>query len=446
MKKHRSVIFIVILLIVTGIMTLIHLRTRQEVPEAAIEVSCGEEIHIIDITTLNYEEVTGVRVNGKGEEIKVEALGISLENVLKEAEITEYHVASVVADDGYSAEITTEEIENGIEAYLIKEEDEERLRLVVFGDKDSKRSVSNVAQIIVNEGAQSDEVTGNAMTFKDDIGREVTVENPQRVAALLGSFADMWVLAGGEVIASADDAWDDFHLDMPETAVNLGQTKELNLEKLFEAEPDFIIASASTRIDVEWKDILEKTEIPVAYFEVSGFEDYLRVFKICTEITGRDDLYEKYGLAIQKQVDDVKKAGEKRLAEKGAPKVLFLRTSAMSIRAKNSKDSVLGEMLAELGCVNIADSDTSLLENVSVEHILQEDPDFIFLVEVGDDKDAIKKHVDQFIKENPVWQELTAVKEGRVHNLDKALFNLKPNDRWGEAYEQLEEILAEGQK
>ena len=74
----------------------------------------------------------------------------------------------------------------------------------------------------------------NAVTFTDDLGREVTVENPQRVAVLLGSFADMWVLAGGEVIASADDAWDDFQLEMPEDAINLGSTKDLNLEKLFE--------------------------------------------------------------------------------------------------------------------------------------------------------------------------------------------------------------------
>ena len=118
----------------------------------------------------------------------------------------------------------------------------------------------------------------------------------------------------------------------------------------------------------------------------------------------------------------------------------------MSIRAKNSQDSVLGEMLAALGCINIADSDESLLENVSVEHILKEDPDFIFFAQVGDDMDEIKANVQKFIDENPIWQELTAVKEGRVYYMDKALYNLKPNDRWGEAYEKLNELLAEGQK
>ena len=52
--------------------------------------------------------------------------------------------------------------------------------------------------------------------FTDALGRTVAVNNPERVAALLGSFADIWYLAGGEIIASADDAWDDLHLDLSE--------------------------------------------------------------------------------------------------------------------------------------------------------------------------------------------------------------------------------------
>lgn len=294
--------------------------------------------------------------------------------------------------------------------------------------------------------SETEDVQSTEVTFTDDLGREVTVDNPQRVATLLGSFADMWVLAGGTVQASADDAWDDFDIDMPKDAVNLGQTKDLSLEKLFEANPDFIIASANTKIDMEWKETLEQSGIPTAYFEVSGFDDYLRVFKICTDITGRTDLYDQYGTSIQETIDQTIEKGKERVAEYGAPKVLFMRTSAMSIRVKNSKDSVLGEMLQALGCENIADSDESLLENVSVEHILLEDPEFIFLAQIGDDIDEIKANIEQFIAENPAWQELTAVKEGKVYFMEKELFNLKPNDRWGEAYEKLEGILAEGQQ
>ena len=112
-----------------------------------------------------------------------------------------------------------------------------------------------------------------AVTFTDDLGRTVTVDKPQRVAALLGSFAQVWMLAGGEVIATADDAWDDFHLDLPEDAVNLGGTKHLSLELLLSAQPDFILASTNTRQNMEMQETLESTGIPVAYFDVFDFDD-----------------------------------------------------------------------------------------------------------------------------------------------------------------------------
>lgn len=278
--------------------------------------------------------------------------------------------------------------------------------------------------------------------FTDALDRTVVVSNPKRVAALLGSYADIWYLAGGEVIASADDAWDDFGLPLPEDAINLGMTKDLSLEKLFEADPDFVLASSNTQGNVEWLETLESAGITVAYFEVNDFEDYLNVLKICTDITGRADLYEKNGLAIQKQIENVVANSKARIEEAGeAPKVLSLRASSTFIRAKNSRNNVLGEMLAALGCVNIADNEESLLENLSVEHIIMEDPDYIFFIQQGDNEEGTRKNIESFIAENPAWSELTAVREGRVYLLEKSLYALKPDDRWGEAYEQLEEIL-----
>ncbi len=283
----------------------------------------------------------------------------------------------------------------------------------------------------------------NVVTFTDDLGREVTVSEPKRVAALIGSHADIWYAAGGTLCASADDAWDDFGLDMPSDAVNLGKTKEPSLEKLFMAEPDFIIASTRTQANLDMLDTLEAAGIATAYFDVNNFEDYLRMFKICTEITGRDDLYEKNGLEVQKQADMVIQKSEKRLQTQDAPKVLILKASAASIHAKNSEGGVLGEMLSDLGCINIADSDDSLLENLNVEYILQEDPDYIFTVQVGNDKEGVDQALDELFTGHPAWSQLTAIKEGQVFRMDKRLYNLKPNARWGEAYEGLERILSD---
>ena len=40
----------------------------------------------------------------------------------------------------------------------------------------------------------------NTVTFTDALNREVTIaKNPKRTAALIGSFADVWTLSGGEI-------------------------------------------------------------------------------------------------------------------------------------------------------------------------------------------------------------------------------------------------------
>ena len=283
--------------------------------------------------------------------------------------------------------------------------------------------------------------TAEGVTFTDDLGRTVAVEQPQRVAALLGSFAQIWMLAGGEVCATADDAWDDLALNLPAETVNLGGTKALNLELLLAARPDFILASANTRQNLEWQDTLEAAGIPVAYFDVSDFDDYLRLLKLCTEITGRSDLYETHGTAVQAQIDAVLAQSRQRLEQSEPPTVLCMRAAASRLTIKNSHGNVLGEMLHSLGCVNIADSDESLLEQLSMERILEADPDYIFFVRQGDDEAGAMANIRRLMEDDPAWAQLTAVQEGRVHLMDKALYNLKPNHRWGEAYAQLEAIL-----
>ncbi|MBQ7083525.1 MAG: ABC transporter substrate-binding protein [Oscillospiraceae bacterium] len=292
-------------------------------------------------------------------------------------------------------------------------------------------------------GPKEETPLAGGMTVEDDLGRTVAVEPPRRVAALLGSFADIWYLAGGEVIACADDAWEDFDLPLREDAVNLGMTKNLSLEKLLAAQPDLVLASCNTQLNLDWMETLEAAGIPTLYFDISDFNDYLRMLKTCTDITGRADLYEQNGLAVQAQIDDVLEKSRARLEGKEPPTVLNLRASATYLRAKNSRDNVLGEMLAALGCRNLADSEASLLENISIEVILQDPPDYIFFVQQGDDKEGIQKAIDAFLQENPALASLDAVKEGRVYVMDKSLYTLKPNDRWGEAYEKLEAILSD---
>lgn len=279
--------------------------------------------------------------------------------------------------------------------------------------------------------------SGETIAFTDDLGRELELEPPRRTAAMIGSFADIWCLAGGKdtLIATAGDAWTSFDLGLGENVADLGAVKEPSLEVLLSAEPDLILASVNTAANLELEEAFAQAGIPAAYFEVDCFDDYLRMLDICTRLTGRPDLYEANGASVQAQVD----AAVAR-QDGSAPKVLYVRASGSSCKAKGSEGSVLGEMLADLGCVNIADGG-GLLENLSLEGILAGDPDYIFAVLQGADATAAQKSLEAALLSNPAWSGLRAVREGRFITLDHRLYNLKPNARWGEAYEGLAEIL-----
>lgn len=301
-----------------------------------------------------------------------------------------------------------------------------------------KKIMVFILLLLMLAGCAAPQQETEGYTFTDDLGREVTVASTERVACLIGSFADMWYLAGGvdSIVATAKDTWTYFDLPLKEDVVNLGGTKELNLEQLIACDPDFIIGSCNTASQVELKDTFEAMGMTIAYFDVSTFEDYLRVLKIFTQLTDVVELYHLYGDMVAHQVDRAK-----ALVDGSTPSVLYIRASGSSAKVKNSEGSVLGEMLADLGCRNIADTQDSLLEQLSMEVILQEDPDFIFVVLQSADPSAAEQVMESTLLSNPAWNTLTAVKEGRFHVLDQTLYNLKPNERWGEAYEQLAQIL-----
>ena len=284
---------------------------------------------------------------------------------------------------------------------------------------------------------------GEYVSFTDALGREVEVKkDTQRVAALIGSFADIWVLSGGELCAAAEDAWEDFGLSLGD-AVNIGGAHSPSLELLISAEPELVLASASTASNVEMKDSLESMGITVAYFDVDNFEDYLGMLRICTQITGRADLYEQNGVALKERIDSIKAQYKDADIADAERKILLLRASSSSIKAKGSHGTVLGEMLSDMGCVNIADNDTSLLEDLSVEAVIREEPYHVFVVTMGSNTEGAISSLENMIKEAPAWGTLEAVKMGRLHIMDKKLFNLKPNARWAEAYETLYEKLSE---
>lgn len=299
------------------------------------------------------------------------------------------------------------------------------------------QSGSQSADLSQPAAASSEE---GKITFTDALGQEFSIEAPERVAVMIGSFADVWVLAGGEdtMVATANDAWESYGLELGDHTVNIGSPMKPNGELVLGAQPDLVIASSLSPSNLELQETFQRAGIPTAYFDVSSFQDYLDLLDLFTRLTGHPENYETYGAAVKAQVDG---AVQRRAVYDYTPTVLTIQVSGSSVKVKNSEDNVLGPMLAELGCRNIADQDGSLLEELSLEAILQADPDYIFAVYHGTDEEAAQANLEATLLSNPAWASLSAVQGDRFHILDRRMYSLKPNALWGDAYEQLADIL-----
>ena len=104
-----------------------------------------------------------------------------------------------------------------------------------------------------------------------------------------------------------------------------------------------------------------------------------------------------------------------------------------------------GAMLKDLGAVNIADGRSSLLEDLSLEKIVAEDPELILVVPMGKVSLA-RQWLQQEFQANAAWSSLTAVQNKHLYLLPKELFHYKPNARWGESYAYLAGLLQEGSR
>ncbi len=288
------------------------------------------------------------------------------------------------------------------------------------------------------DNAENSTQSGEVISFTDDLGREVSLKRPTRVAAMIGSFADVWCLAGGRdyLVAAASDTWTSFDLGLDETVVNIGGVKTPSLELLLASKPELILASCNTAANLEMCEIWDNAGLQYAYFDIQNIDDYLNMLFVCTRLTGQENRFDEYGAAV-------KARAEAAIARQDgtSPTVLCMRATGSSCKVKSSADNLLGEMLFNLGCINVADSDTSLLEELSLEAIMEADPEYIFVVLQGADPARATETLEQTLLSNPAWQQLTAVKEGRFYTLEHELYNLKPNARWGEAYEKLADIL-----
>lgn len=152
MKNKKLIIAIIAgLVLLTAILAVIHFNTRDKVPDGALMVNYNGCTKYVELDKLDKTDVVGTIVNGKGEKMEINESGTAISDVLAAAGIDTAEINSVTAtaSDEFSAELTAAEIAEDGKAYLADDGDN-GVKLIVFGDKNSKRNVRDVVKLDVN--------------------------------------------------------------------------------------------------------------------------------------------------------------------------------------------------------------------------------------------------------------------------------------------------------
>ena len=281
-------------------------------------------------------------------------------------------------------------------------------------------------------------INDDTVSFVDGRGEEVTLKKePKKTIVLFASFIDIWMKQGGELIGMVESS-DEYDLPGTENIPTVGKQGSFSLEEIIALEPELVVLSANTKTQMELIPALESNNIEILVMDYKFKEDYFKTAKVFAAVNNKIELFEQEAGRVKEETQAIIDKAPKE----NNPKVLVIFATKKAISARTT-DSTIGEMFNDLNAINIADSSNDMLsdKNFSMEKILEEDPDFIFVQTMGSDTEAIQERLKMDAESNPAWSSLSAVQNNKYLVLPKDLFTYKANDRYSEAYEELAKIL-----
>jgi len=282
--------------------------------------------------------------------------------------------------------------------------------------------------------------TEDTISVIDSSNHKLTVKKvPEKVVALSSSFAELWMLSGGKLAGVTSDAVSNRNIGINQNDAEIvGTEMKPNSEKILEIKPDLVILDKDMTSNMALTVMLDKAGIPYYICKVETLDDYLSALKKFVSITGEKNNYNENGEKVKKQVDSLLKLLPN--SNKKTPSALVLRAYSSGVHVL-SDDNVTCNILDDMGVDNIAKSNKSLLKDLSIEAIIRDNPDYIFVVTMGSNNDNAIASLKKSLISNPAWNTLKAVKSNKVFILPKELFQYKPNNKWGDSYEYLLKII-----
>ncbi len=272
--------------------------------------------------------------------------------------------------------------------------------------------------------------------FRDDLGRQITLEAPAtRIAALSHYAVDPLIEMGVPPVARGDVKFELSEKAKAVHAVSVRHGAGPNLEQLAALDTDLIIVSI---VHAGFVDAIEKAVgSPVAVLDPTSFEDLLTEVRLLGSITAHESeaeaIAEKLDRDVSQLLSESTPSKTRVYALFGAPGAFFAFMP----------ETYLGDVVSLVGGELVNSGEESKLfrgySAFSVESALAADPDVIILIShmAADQQLAM-------LASQPGWNALRAVKNGRVVVLKEHHFVSAPGYHPAEAIELLQDALNGG--
>lgn len=260
-------------------------------------------------------------------------------------------------------------------------------------------------------------------TFVDDAGRKLYVaKSPTRIVSLAPSITEMLFSLGlEEQIVGVTD-----FCDFPPAARSKPKVgySNPNVETLAALQPDLVLAPKEfLRADVLAK--LEQLKIPTFILEAKRLEDIPLHIQTLGRIVERAPEAGVVVRAMRERMAEVRRAVE-ALPPK---RVLYVLNSQPLITV--GPGSFIHQMIGLAGGVNVASQAGAPYPRLSMETVLQEDPE-VLVFPAGTAESVPSSEQQQWQR----WTSLSAIRHQRIREVSSNLLN-RPGPRIVEGLEQL---------
>jgi iron complex transport system substrate-binding protein len=285
------------------------------------------------------------------------------------------------------------------------------------------------------------------MQVVDDAGRTVLLEKqPRHFISLAPSITEMlYAMAMGDHLMAVTQ-WCNYPekaRELRDAGAHIGSMDQPNRELIAAYRPDLIIGT-----DLTPPEIYAVVENPPGTVAVvlrhASMEDVLEDIRIIGKITGVPGK----ALRLVQQLEEERVAVEARLEsfrQSPAKRVLVLLgiESGGQPGWAPGEDTWVNNLLESANAINVASALGREWGEVSFETLVSLNPE-ILLVRDGESPEAqtLLRQQVQSLSGHPVWKQVKAVQDGRVHILPHGPFNI-PGPRIMQAYASIAEAVWE---